>query len=59
MARRVRREIVEDDVVVARPSAREQVVIRERRGYAMNPIALVLAILIGLFLLWLIFGMLL
>ena len=38
---------------------RPRVVVRERRGYAVNPVATVLAILIGLFLLWLIFGMLL
>ena len=56
MARRVRREIIEEEpAVVARP----RVVIRERRGYATSPIAVVLAILIGLFLLWLIFGLLL
>ena len=58
MARRVRREIIEDEPVVARP-VQDRIVIRERRGYAANPIALVLAIVIGLFLLWLIFGLLL
>ena len=55
MARRVRREIIEDEPALARP----QIVIRERRAPAANPVALILAILIGLFLLWLIFGLLL
>jgi hypothetical protein len=56
MARRVRREIIEDDPM----DVRDRIVIRERRGYvAPNPIAVVLAVVIGLFLLWLIFGLLL
>ena len=55
MARRVRREIVEEEPTLVRP----RVVVRERRGYAVNPVATVLAILIGLFILWLVFGLLL
>lgn len=63
MARRIREEIVDDDVVVERAPATRRVVTERRTGgyggYGMNPVGMVLASVLLVFILVLVFGYLL
>lgn len=62
MARRIREEIIDDEVLVERRAPVRRVV-EERRygygGYGGNPAALVLAVVLAVFIIVLIFGYLL
>jgi hypothetical protein len=60
MVRRIREEIIDDDPVVVRPAPLTRRVVTERRvggpAMGMNPLAMVVAALLLVFLLVLVFG---
>ena len=60
MARRIREEIIDDDVVVERAPVTRRVVTERRTGgyggYGANPLALVIAAVLVVFILVLVFG---
>lgn len=58
MARRIREEIVDDDVIVERRAPRRIVEERRYAGSYGNPAALMLAAVLAVFILVLIFGFL-